>query len=403
MKVNKPFISDETGIQMARALRIIAEGIDPEAAAHSRVSSLDETALASGSIVEAVGIPAYVSADDLPDYAEYGLTDAGWYVFARISAEDGTTVGDGAGVTGAAGAIVTSGADHVDVAVKFEVAAQSKTVVITWSAGITDTYVFKASDLAVRNLDYRSTFYVYDISPFVEWTFGQTADATFAAGKAYYVADGEGGYEKATVTEGDPVPAYYEQGEAYQLTADATFQENKTYYTKDGDVYTEATVTPGEAVEAGTYYELVTVYTFTEDATFQGSKTYYTKSGDTYSAATVTEGEAVPAYFVHSKVTFSGMTRNVTYKLDEMVDCPIEIVLPVVPDDGYGAWFEIQMRFDNTYSITLLPTDPSVKIGTATTQAQSAGINVVDLQYTDVDDIQMWTLLNTHSNLPAAT
>ena len=47
----------------------------------------------------------------------------------------------------------------------------------------------------------------------------------------------------------------------------------------------------------------------------------------------------------------------------------------------------------------LLPPE-GVKIGTAQTQAQTAGINTIDLQYTDVDDVQMWTLLNTHSNIP---
>ncbi len=88
-----------------------------------------------------------------------------------------------------------------------------------------------------------------------------------------------------------------------------------------------------------------------------------------------------------------------TYRLDEMVDCPIEITLPEIADDGHGAWFEIQMRYQGSHSCTLLPPE-GVKIGTAQTQAQTAGINTIDLQYTDVDDVQMWTLLNTHSNIP---
>jgi len=73
-----------------------------------------------------------------------------------------------------------------------------------------------------------------------------------------------------------------------------------------------------------------------------------------------------------------------------------------VPDDGYGAWYEIQMNYNGQYSMTLLPTDNTVKIGTATTQNQTAGINIVDLQYSDIGDIKMWTLLNTHSNIPAS-
>ena len=116
----------------------------------------------------------------------------------------------------------------------------------------------------------------------------------------------------------------------------------------------------------------------------------------------MTAGDEVPAdtYYNHSLLTFQGMTRNVTYKLDTIVDCPIEIVLPEIPEDGYGAWFEIQLRYKDTYSCTLLPPE-GVKIGTASTQAQSGGINTIDLQYTAVGGVQMWTLLNTHSNIPA--
>ena len=94
------------------------------------------------------------------------------------------------------------------------------------------------------------------------------------------------------------------------------------------------------------------------------------------------------------------MVPNVTYKLDDTVDCPIEIVLPEVADDGHGAWFEIQMRYSGSYSCTLVPPE-GVKIGTAQTQAQSAGINTIDLQYTVAGAVKMWTLLNTHSNIPA--
>jgi hypothetical protein len=290
----------------------LAKGMDDKSADQRsrRVSSLTPTPLAYGTVVEAIGIPVYVS--DVTQYSAYGLTETGWYVFARIAAKGGT-VGAQTTVTGAAGAIITPEADHVDVAVLFGVEAYSQTVVVDWGAA-EETFVFKASDLAVRNLDYRTTFYIYDIAQFVTWS--------------------------------------------YALTTDETFAEGKNYYTKSGDVCTLAEVTVGEAVPADTYYN-------------------------------------------HSKVTFAGMTRNVTYKLDDVIDCPIEIVLPTVADDGYGAWFEIQLRYDGSYSCTLLPSDTTAKIGTTHTQAQSAGINVIDLQYSNVGGSKLWTLLNTHSNIPA--
>ena len=276
-----------------------------------RVASLDSTPLAAGETIHAVGIPVYV--EDVTQYVAYGLTDTGWYVFARITAPEGITVSAGTSVEGAAGSIITPGANHVDVAVLFQVAAESQTVSIAWAQGSADRFVFSAPDLAVRNLDYRVTFYIYDIERYCTWSYALTTDTTFAA--------------------------------------------NKQYYTKDGDTYTLATVTEGDTVPADTYYN-------------------------------------------HSKLTFSGMVPNVTYKLDTIVDCPIEIILPEVADDGHGAWFEIQMRYDNTRSCTLLPPE-GVKVGTAQTQAQSGGINTIDLQYTIAGDVKMWTLLNTHSNIPA--
>ena len=44
----------------------------------------------------------------------------------------------------------------------------------------------------------------------------------------------------------------------YGLTSDATFVDGTVYYTKSGDVYTPATVTPGETVTADTYYVITT-------------------------------------------------------------------------------------------------------------------------------------------------
>ena len=269
-----------------------------------RITSLTEIPLAVGTVVEAVGIPVYI--DDVTEYEDYGLTETGWYGLARIT---GTTTEDTA-IEGAAGYIVGDG--YVDVAVRFEVASMSQTIVINWG-DTTETYVFKATDLAVRNLDYRTTYYVYDLAPFVTWT--------------------------------------------YTLATDTTFVSGKRYFTESDGVYTEAEVTVGASIPANTYY-------------------------------------------VHSKATFSGMTRNITYRLDELIDCPIEVVLPEVANDGYGCWFEFQLRYDAQYSCTLLPPTSDVKAGTTTTHPQKAGINVIDLHYTEVNGAKIWALICTHSDIP---
>ena len=366
-----------------------------------RITALEDSSIAAGTVVEAVGVPAYISAADLSGYSAYGLTEAGWYVFARITAKQGGAVVAQTTVTGADGYIATTGADHVDVAVKFGVTGQSKKVTVTWDAGGTDVdeFVFRAGDLAVRNLDYRTTFYIYDIADFVTWQFAENTDDTFQEGKNYYT-ESDGEYSKATVTAGDPA-RYFERSVSYSLTADETFQDGKTYYTESEGVYTEAEVTTGEAVTAETYYEQTVTYSVTEDTAFADGKTYYIH-GESYTEATVTPTDPIVTYYKHSKAIFAGMARNITYKLDEIIDCPIEITLPEIDDDGYGAWFEIQLRYDGSYSATLTPAAQDVVIGTAQTQSQTAGINVIDLQYTEVAGLKMWTLLNTHSNLPSA-
>ena len=349
-----------------------------------KIEPLNGTELAS-TMVEVIGAPEYVS--DLSKYAGYSLTEPGWYAFARVYVARRSY--SAPTVSGAAGYIV--GSDHVDLAVKFAVAAETQVVTINWGS-YEEEICFKATDLAVRNLDYRTTFYVYDIAPFASWTYGATEDSTVAAGKTYYTKSGTE-YTEAELTEGNTLMHYYK--DKYELTADETFQSGKTYYTRSGGVYTEATVTEGEAVTADTYYEHSYVLMEEEEAV-----QHYTKSGNDYTAAEDPE-EFPPVYYEHKKLTFEGMTRNVTYCFNELVDAPIEIVLPEIADDGYGAWFEIQMHYKAKYSCELIMPSDDVKAGTAQTQQQTAGINVMDLHYTSVDGRKTWTLINTHSNLPA--
>lgn len=363
----------------------------------NRVETLDTTGLAHGTVVEAVGIPVYVS--DVTDYAAYGLTLTGWYVFARIMAEDGITVTNVTTITGAAGSIAVVGNAYVDVAVRFEVAAVSQIVTVNWGT-VSETYIFKATDLAVRNLDYRTTFYVYDADEFVTWEYAIATDATFSADKAYFQpVDGE--YVKQEVTTGDPCPAaYYEH--AYELTTDETFQTGKTYYTESEGVYTAAEVTTGEPVPENTYY--VDVYTMTEDTTFVDGKTYYTQSSGTYTAAEVTAGDPVPAlYYVHSKCIINGLARNITYKLDTIVDCPMEFILPSIEDETHGCWYEIRCIHAGEYSMTLTPPSDDVKIATEHTQKETKGVNMIDLHYTYINGVKLWRFMNTHSSIPEAT
>ena len=80
------------------------------------------------------------------------------------------------------------------------------------------------------------------------------------------------------------------------------------------------------------------------------------------------------------------------------IDCAVEIRVPEIEEDGYGAWYEIQTRMDGAYSVTLtLP--EGVTAGTTTTQAFAAGIDTIDLHYVSVGGAKTWQLINTATKL----
>ena len=627
--------------------------------AGSKVTSLTDAEIALGTIVETIGTPVYV--EDVSEYADYGITEPGWYAICRVTAAGGTKVTGVLSVEGAAGYVATIGEDHVDIAVLFGVAAESQKVVINWG-DYKDTFVFKATDLAVRNLDYRVTFYVYDADDFATWHYKRSTDAVFVGTKYYteengvytqaavkahdhvpegtyythayvlaedevfqdgtvyyskegsvytpvevvpgdplvpegadpapvyyvdqwtlttdlrfvgtrYYAQHDGAYEQIAVKAGEPcsyynkvityplpgtvafvgteywtpdesdlgyaraavlageaipegeyythayqkltaagkfqegvryyklvgteyelqevtagasyaknvyyidqwteqsgvfagtayylkqggnyvqVPvfggetipaAYYTQAINYALTADETFAVGKTYYIRSGNAFVEAEVVVGEAVTVGTYYEQIISWP-QATGTFEDGVTYYTAPAGVYTEAEVTVGETIPddeycvqliswpqdiddefnaneTYYtyidgeyvevyavpgakipenlVHDKVVIQGLVRNVTYRLNEIVDCPMEFVLPEIEDDCHGAWFEIRCRHAGAYSMTLTPPE-NVKIATEHTQKETAGVNMINLHYTVVDGIKIWRFMNTHSGIPA--
>ena len=553
----------------------------------STVESLDSTVFATGTIVEAIGAPAYVS--DVSEYAAYGLTETGWYMFAKITGKEGDTTRD-TSVDGADGYFVTPGENSVSVAVRFDVASMSRPVVVHWEHR-TERFVFKATDLAVRNLDYRTTFYVYDADEFATWEFGRMPDATFVGtqyyteqngvysqaavkaledipantyytheyvltddtiflpgktyytktitphstyeetamhtwnettydvaevtvgeevtpntyyvdqwtpasgyfvGKAYYIeADGEYtqvaikagdveayftkqvdyaltddetyvgteyweadaesdfGYSRAAVKAGFEAPAepsYYTHSylklttagtfaadkryfklidgvyELQEVTPGASYAKNvyytdnwtiveagtalvgTRYYTPDATApegYTQAEVIAGETVQEGTYVRTVTWPQATEP-TFEAGVTYYTNpTGNEYVAATVTVGAQIPAYYAHTGVTFEGMTRNVTYRFNQFIDCPSTFILPEIEDETHGCWFELRLRHADRYSVTLVPPSEDIRVATEHTQAETKGINMINLHYSSIAGAKVWRFMNTHSSFTA--
>lgn len=227
-----------------------------------------------------------------------------------------------------------------------------------------------------------------------------TADEIFAAGKTYYTESG-GVYTEAEVVVGEEVTAgtYYEQNISY-TQATGTFEDGVTYYTAPAGVYTEAEVTVGETIPDDEYCVQLISWPQAIDERFATGEIYYTFIDGAYSEAVVSAGAAIPVNLVHEKVTIEGLVRNVTYRLNEIVDCPMEFILPVIEDETHGAWFEIRCRHAGAYSMTLIPQDNAV-IATEHTQKETAGVNMINLHYTVVDGVKIWRFMNTHSGIPA--
>lgn len=204
-KVSKSVMLDETGRRIAEGLKTLSSVMSMR---EGRVMSLSTTDLATGIVLEVIGIPDYV--EDVTQYAEYGITETGWYLFSRITAKEGILVTEETTVEGAAGFVAVAGEDHVDVAVRFGVTAETQEVLINWGA-TEETFIFKATDLAIRNLDRQVTFYVYDLADYAIWSYALTADTTFTAGKKYFTLQNEE-YVEAEVTAGAAVTenTYYE-------------------------------------------------------------------------------------------------------------------------------------------------------------------------------------------------
>lgn len=244
-------------------------------------------------VYETVGCPEYINTSDLIKYSSFGLSESGWYLFARINSRYGESVSEGFSIVGASGVITPLiGSDHVDIAVRFGVIAESQRVIVNWGAS-EEIFVFKATDLAIRNLDYRVTFYLYNIDDYCEWT--------------------------------------------YEITTDTKFVKDKGYYKLIDGQYVKQDVRTDEAIPANMYY-------------------------------------------CHKSLAIKDFTRNMSYTLDTTVDCPVTIHLPEISDDNYGAWFEVQMNFLQTYSVTIIPHEGQ-KVSANGVHSPKIGINIINILY----------------------
>lgn len=174
--------------------------------AEERITSLDGTQLAfSGDIVEVVGNPTQV--EDVTEYADYGIEEIGWYLFARIKPlttannmhsiariNQGRTSMMGTQrvavtVDDAEGYII--GPNYVDVAVKFADKAQSRQITIHWGPTV-DTIIFRAVDLAIGSAGGLSPEDKQDIAELIvpdTVTLDAPTAITLADNTDYYLTD----------------------------------------------------------------------------------------------------------------------------------------------------------------------------------------------------------------------
>lgn len=128
-------------------------------------------------ILEVIGVPEYIGEDEIGEVNGYDIAKTGWYSFARITADNGVYVGSGLIVDGVED--YKAGVNYIDVAVRFGTNGDSTIITINWDGNTVNQYLFRATDLAIRNLDYRSTYRVYDIGDCLSFTTSGTKKAVF--------------------------------------------------------------------------------------------------------------------------------------------------------------------------------------------------------------------------------
>ena len=230
-----------------------------------------------------------------------------------------------------------------------------------------------------------------------------TAAGKFAADTRYYkLEDGEYVLQEVTVGASYAKNLYYI--DQWTIVEAGTALVGTRYYIPDATAsegHVQVAVVAGEAVQADTYIRIVS-WPQATDPTFETGVTYYINpTGKEYVEAAVTAGNQIPAYFAHSNLKFEGLTRNITYRFNQIIDCPTTFILPEIEDECHGAWYEIRCNHAGTYSMTLVPPSDDVKVATQHSQVESAGINMINLHYTSVAGMKMWRFMNTHSSVPA--
>ena len=73
--------------------------------------------------------------------------------------------------------------------------------------------------------------------------------------------------------------------------------------------------------------------------------------------------------------------------------------MPEIANDGYGAWFEIMVRLDNSYSLSVVTPSEDVRLATNNFTTPSVGICDMMFQYTTAGGVKLWRASNTKSNL----
>ena len=146
----------------------------------NRVESMTDDEISTGPVIDAVGIPTYV--DDVTQYPDFNLQETGWYIFARIFAKDTVLVTDETTVEGAA-YTASAGDDHVCVAVRFDGAAVSQKVTVKWGA-YTESFIFKATDLAARNQECRVASKAAEATQGAETATAKAQEASTSATEA---------------------------------------------------------------------------------------------------------------------------------------------------------------------------------------------------------------------------
>lgn len=147
--------------------------MEVESVACNRSYPANVSLIADNNVYDVSGVPQYLTTEMAQLYTGKIDAESGWYWFGGVIAPNGMKVEKQAfQFYGSKDAMLhgqpNDGDDRITVAIRFDALGSPVGFHVKWNSTMqnADPFTFRCTDLAIRNLDYKTTYYVYNLEPY---------------------------------------------------------------------------------------------------------------------------------------------------------------------------------------------------------------------------------------------